>query len=132
LTCKVRKLCIPKDTTGAFLARVAGWNGQPIVQADIASITYTAYLIDEASGAQSVVANQQAIPAVVGSVIYDTLQVNNRWTADAIGYNFEHMPSIKVNPLFSIRGRRYLLVYTLVPTNSSLENIVVEFSIEVE
>lgn len=65
----------------ALLARVLGNAGAPITQASLASIAWT--LTDLTAGA--------AVAAgtfVVATSVFDSLQIDPRWTVDALGYNF--------------------------------------------
>ena len=64
-----------KDGTGTPLARVVGGDGEPIVQADIASATYTAYLLDADDQTQrTAIAEHIAVSLVVADLVYNTLQ----------------------------------------------------------
>lgn len=92
-----------------FLRQVTGEDGTLITQADIATITYDVYIVPmtraryiELYGKLNIkdsallpldttdvpvpVAIQQAL--TVSNVVFDTAQLDNRWTQDAVGYNF--------------------------------------------
>lgn len=64
-----------------MMARIRGQGGSYITQASLSSITYSIRDLSTATttGTGSL---------TVSSVVFDNLQLDNRWTKDAIGYNF--------------------------------------------
>ena len=74
---------VPEDSAFAVLARVHA-NGANITQADVTSMTYSIYPI------QNDTAHTDAAALTVSDLIYDTLQKDGRWTKDSTGYNLRH------------------------------------------
>ncbi len=106
-----------KNGSATLLARVVGNDGLPIVRADLASIKYSVYLLDDQdANARTVVTGHDDVSLTVADVIFDTLQTDALWTVDATGYNFRHVLDVSANPAFAMAGRRYLVEFELTPT----------------
>ena len=75
--------CVAEDSTFAVMARLHV-NGANAVQSDFSSITYKAWNTNDR---ETVVASGSLS---VGTVVFNTLQTDGRWTEDATGYNFRH------------------------------------------
>lgn len=107
--------------TAELLGRIVGIDGAPIVQADIASISYSAYILQIATGEEEelILFSDVAIP-VIGH-LEDTLQLNSKWDTDSQGYNFHFVPSPLI---FEERGERYLIRVTFVPADVDLPTLV--------
>ncbi len=117
-----------KGGTAALRARVVGNAGAPIVQADIAQITYSIYLLDDDDAdRRDAVAGHDAVSLEVAATVSNQLQVNAVWTIDAIGYNFRHTPDVSAAAAFPTAGRRYLIEYRLVPAAGQV--ILVRFRV---
>jgi len=70
------------EDSGAYLmSRVLAGDGAAAVQADISSIAYSVYDLDDTS-------SPSTGTLTVSNVVYDTLQTDVRWTKDSTGYNF--------------------------------------------
>jgi hypothetical protein len=100
--------------------RIVGSNSVAVVQADIASISYTIELLDGQDDAErTVVEGHEDVALVVSDVIFDTLQTPDDWTEnrqlDAIGYNFAYEIDISDHAAFTLVGRLYLVTVTFVP-----------------
>lgn len=68
----------------AFLARLVGWNGTALVQADVSGLAYKVFDLD-AEGQQTGTGT-----LVVANTVFDALQLDAAWTAaggDGTGYN---------------------------------------------
>jgi hypothetical protein len=122
------------DTTGtvfvkgtcALLARVVGFDGEPLKQADVSTITYTIYELDDADPtARTAVDGHTAVPLTIAEVIFDSLQTDAAWTVDATGYNFRHLIDIGVKAAFTVAQQRYLVEYTIEPASG--QPILVRF-----
>jgi hypothetical protein len=119
-----------KNGSATLLARVVGGNGQPVVQADIASASYTAYLLDDRDAdSRTAVTGHTAVSLVVADVIFDTLQTDALWTVDDVGYNFRHVLDVSANPAFATAGRRFLVEFKLIPNTGQV--ILVRFRVNV-
>jgi len=81
---------------GAYLmARIVGMDLDPIVKADITSISFDTWKIDPPLGKVFPVPDRTEPEAITEAatldkavVIFDELQTDDRWTKDDIGYNF--------------------------------------------
>ena len=69
-----------EDTGHTVMNRVTGNAATNIVAADINAITYTSH--DLKTGEQT------SGTLTIGTVVFDTLQKDVRWTKDTSGYNF--------------------------------------------
>ena len=117
-----------KNGTVTNLARVTGADAANIVQADISSAVYSVYLLDDqAPDTRGAVANHAAAALAVASIIFDTLQTDDRWTKDSTGYNFRHVIDVSSNQAFTVAGRRYLVEYTLTPASG--QKILLRFRV---
>lgn len=113
-----------KNGTRRLDARVRNWDGDDILQADISSIAYTAYLLDASNpDARTAITGHSAVSLTVADVIFDTLQTDEY----SSNFNFSHTPPIGTTNLFTIAGRDYLIEYTITPTSG--EKIIVRFRV---
>jgi hypothetical protein len=121
---------VHKQGTATFLARVLGPAGTPITRAEIATLRYSLYLLDDRQpDLRTPVAGHEAIALSVDQVLQTTLETGAIWSRDAAGYNFRHTLGVTDSPAFTIAGRRYLLEYRLAPHNG--QPILVRFRIHV-
>jgi hypothetical protein len=115
------------------MARVTGADAANIQQADISSGVYSIYLLDNQDpDSRTAVTGHAAVALDVadpGSVIFDTLQTDARWTVDSTGFNFAHTIDISENAAFALAGREYLVEYTLTPVSGQV--IIIRFHINV-
>lgn len=119
-----------KNGSVTLLARVVGPAGVNILQADINTIKYTVYLLDDQNpDSRTAVAEHANVTLVVADVIFNTLQTDAIWTVDATGYNFRHILDVSDHQAFTVAGRRYLVEYQLTPAVG--QTIVVRFRINV-
>jgi len=117
--------------TATLMARLVGADAAAIVQADIASIEYSVFLLDDSvPSSRTVVTGHDGESLAVADVIYDALQTDARWTVDSTGYNFRHTIDVSSNEAFETAGRRCLVEYRLTPTSGQV--IVVRFKLQVE
>lgn len=114
-----------EDFPATFLARVEDLaSGALITQASLATITYKIF---DASGIQP--GNHLFSGSVViGSSVYDTLKIDNRWRKDAIGFNFEHTLA---GTNFPTGNSILFLEYTFTPTGGSSLSYGLFFKIKV-
>lgn len=113
--------------TATCMARVVGWENAAITQSDIASASYTVYLVSATDpNVWPPVDDHDAVALTVASIIYDTMQTAAPWTVDATGYNFRHTVPI-ANAAFATPARSYVVQYTLTPASG--EPIVVSFAL---
>lgn len=114
--------------TAELLGRIVGSNGNPLVQADITSIAYSAYILEIATGEENEVEDFQAIDLPVVDHLEDSLQLNVKWDTDAEGYNFHFIPSPEI---FAERGETYLIRATFEPVDTDLPSLVGVWLIDV-
>ncbi len=107
-----------KNGSAPLLARVVGADGLAITQADVASATYSIYLLDDDDAdSRTVVAEHSDVSLSVGTTIFNSLQTDDLWTVDDVGYNFRHVLDVSTNQAFTVAGRRYLVEFQLVPSS---------------
>jgi hypothetical protein len=110
-----------KNGSATLLARVVGAQGTPLTQSDVASAKYTAYLLEEGDPDEAAPVTGHAGVAVdVGTLIYDSLQNDELWDVDEIGYNFRHTLDVSANQVFTMAGRIYRIVFELIPTSGQI------------
>jgi hypothetical protein len=118
-----------KTSSGLLLARIDNWSAGYITQAIFGTAKYTIYLLDadypNDPNTRTVVDNHEDVALTISAVVFDTLQTDAVWTRDVTGYNFKHQIDVKTNQAFTIAGRQYLVVVTLVPLVG--QEIVVNF-----
>jgi hypothetical protein len=119
-----------KNGSLTLLARIIGQGGVSILSGDIRAIHYTAYLLDDQNAdGRTAVTGHANVSLTVADAIFDAIQTDPRWTADAIGYNFRHVLDVSAHEVFAIAGRRYLIEYQLNPAVGQV--ILVRFRINV-
>lgn len=119
-----------KNGSATLLARIVGADAADITRADIDSIRYSVYLLDDGDAdARTVVAGHDDVELAVADVVFDTLRIDAIWTVDASGYNFRHELDVSTDPAFAIAGRRYLVEHRLTPAAGQV--ILARFRIHV-
>ncbi len=119
-----------KNGTVTLMARIVGSNGQNITPDDIDSLAYSVYLLDDQEAdARSPVEHHNEVALSVEEVLFSSLQLDDLWTADEIGYNFRHELDVSQHQAFTIAGRRYLVEYRLLPLEGQI--ILVRFRLNV-
>ena len=119
-----------KHGSATLLARVVGADGVNLVQADVAAIEYSIYLLDDGDpDARTAVSGHSEVALEVAGVVFDELQNDALWTVDAVGYNFRHVLDVATDPAFAVAGRRYLVEFQLTPAAEQV--ILVRFRINV-
>lgn len=112
------KAIIPQRNTFALLCRLRRLNGDLVRRDQVESLTYTVTTIREATA----VPGHTGVSIDIDAVVYNQLQgvggSDTRWTIDATGWNFLHIPQkIDDYPPFPLPGR-YMLEYEFVWKNS--------------
>jgi hypothetical protein len=119
-----------KNATITLLARIVGQSGANVRRADIASLTYSVYLLDDDNAdARTAVVGHDAAALAPADVLFDVLQTDALWTADDAGYNFRHVLDVSAHAAFPTAGRRYLVEYRLTPAAGQV--IVARFRVNV-
>lgn len=119
-----------KNGTITCMARVVGAAGAAIAPADIASGTYSVYLLDDQDpDSRTAVDGHAAVALTILDCVFAALQTDARWTKDATGYNFRHTIPISSKHAFATAGRNYLVEYRLVPVLGQV--IVLRFRVAV-
>ncbi len=108
MSCETVTGCVAEDSTFAVMLRLQV-DGNNATQAVLSSITWKAW--DEKDTATAYASGT----LTVSSVVYDTLQTDGRWSADATGYNFRHDIT---QATFTDPGR-YLIEYTVTMTGGN-------------
>lgn len=117
-----------KIGTGTFLARILGWDGSAITQADISAAEYSIYELDpDDPDLRTAVDGHEGVSLEVASVIFNDLQTDLVWTVDETGYNFRHTIDISTDAAFPKAETPYLVEYKLTPTSGQV--ILVRFKL---
>lgn len=118
-----------KNGSGLALARILGWAGTAIVQADVTAAEYTIYELDDDDvDSRDAVTGHEAVSLTVATVIYNALQTAVVWDVDATGYNFRHQIDVSLGSPFPTAGKTYLIEYTLT---TSTQPILLRFKVDV-
>jgi hypothetical protein len=119
-----------KNGWATLMARIVGPTSANLTQADIATIQYSVYLLDDQDADQRTpVTGHSQITLPVYQVVFNSLQNDATWTVDSIGYNFRHILDISAHAAFAAAGRRYLIEYALTPLAGQI--ILVRYRINV-
>ena len=114
-----------KNGAARLCARVYK-DGADIHQADVSTIVYSVFLLDDQDpDARTAIDGHSAVSLAAADVIFDTLQSDSQ----ASDYNFRHVIPIAVHPAFTIAGRNYLVEYTIAPVAG--EKIILRFRVHV-
>lgn len=117
---------VQKNGTRTCLARVVDDAAADIDQTTIAAATYSVFLLDDNDPDERIaVAGHEDVPLNVADVVFNSMQTDDRWTADATGYNFRHTIDVSANAAFTIAKRNYLVEYLLTPVSGQV--IVLQF-----
>lgn len=112
----VNQIVVYEDAGATCMARVYGNAATAITQATISSITCAVY--DLTTGSSVVTPS-----VVVATSVFDTLQTDARWTADATGYNFRYdLPATA----FPTGDRRYRIEFVFTPTSGAVFVVLFE------
>jgi hypothetical protein len=110
-----------KNGSTVILARIVDAEGTPIQQADLSSISYSVYLLDEVDpDTMTVATGHDGETLTIADVVYDTLQTDAIWDVDSTGYNFKHTLDVSTNQAFTVAGRDYQIRYELTPTTGQV------------
>ncbi|MEN1679479.1 MAG: hypothetical protein AAGJ46_07780 [Planctomycetota bacterium] len=105
-----------KQGPAILLARVVGADGAAITQSDISSVTYSILEVDERlPDTHTPVSGHDGVTVPVASCVFDSLQTDNTWSADAEGYNFRHVVNVAVADAFPRAGACYQVRYEITP-----------------
>ena len=119
-----------KNGSAVLLARIVGVDGENITQADIATIRYSVYLLDDQDAdSRTAVTGHSQVTLPVYQVVYNSLQQDATWTVDSIGYNFRHVLDVTAQPAFAAAGRRYLIEYALTPLSGQVILVRYRFNV---
>ena len=118
-----------KNGAAIFLARVVGADGLPLTPAAIASAKYSVLQLDEADpNVETPVAGHSAVTLAPGAVLLASLQIDNLWSLDAVGYNFKHVLDVSAQQAFAAAGLYYRVRYELTPAVGQV--ILVRFKLK--
>lgn len=120
-----------KNGSATLLARVVGEGGKLVTQASLIAAAYTVYMLDDDAPVASIrlVAGHENVSVAVPGLIHDTLQTDDLWDVDTIGYNFRHTLDVSANQAFAKAGRTHRIVFSLTPTSGQV--ILVRFRLDV-
>jgi len=117
-----------RNATATFMARVENATGQEINQASVSSLKYSVYELDINDPAVlTVVTGHDQVSLTIADVVFDTLQSDDSWTVDTVGYNFRHELDVSLNEAFANAGGVYQVRYELTPVTG--QKIVFRFQL---
>ena len=106
-----------RNATATFMARVENSAGETIDQMSVASIRYTIYELGTTDPQTlTPISGHNNVSLVVADAIYNTLQVDEAWSIDAVGYNFRHELNVATNEAFATAGAVYQVRFEITPT----------------
>lgn len=108
--------------TRPLYARVLGWDGADLQLADVSSITYSVFALDD-QGERTEVEGHVDVPPTVADVLFDSVQSD----ANASDWNFRLIPSIVEHDAFPTARTTYQVQVEIEPTEG--EKIVVRFRV---
>ncbi|MGA2063805.1 MAG: hypothetical protein ABSG86_02500 [Thermoguttaceae bacterium] len=125
-----------KNGSVTLMARVLGYGGAAIHQADIAAAVYSIYFLEEDdANARLPVSGHQDVSLSPAGVVLEELASGPPWDAasDPAGYNFCHTPDVSQYPAFPVAGVSCLVEYRLTTANpaGAGQPILVRFRINV-
>ncbi len=114
--------------SAVFFARVVNNEAQAINQTSIQSASYTIFaLAPHEPNSLSAVAGHEDVALTIADVVFDTLQDDDAWTVDSVGYNFRHELDVSSDEAFSEAGRMYQVRYELLPVTG--QKIIFRFQV---
>ena len=117
---------VHKGGTTTCMARVVGEDATAIDQATVDTAAYSVFLLDEHDpDSRTVIDGHDNESLTVSQIIFNSLQTDDRWTIDDVGYNFRHTIDISAADAFTTAGRNYLVEYRLMPSSGQV--IIVRF-----
>lgn len=102
--------------TATLLARILFWDGRLVTADQVQAIEYTAYIQTDV---RTIIPGYENVP--IENAIFDSLQRDDRWTRDEIGYNFRHTITASAtidgaeHPLASRAGDQIVVAVKLTP-----------------
>lgn len=118
---------IKRLQTVELLARIVGWANTPIVPGDVTDISWSAFILEEATGDENATASVDEPLSPVSDYIFSSLQLDTKWEEDTLGYNFAF---VVPGDVFEERGETYLIRATFNLTSG--EPLTAVFLLEVE
>ena len=107
---------VPERSGCTIMGYIQGHDGAAITKSDVSSIAYT--VIDVRR--PSVTVESGAL--TVGTVVYDTLQTDARWTKDSTGYNFAWAAPVTIVPE---GGKTYQVEIEFTPASGAVYRYMV-------
>ena len=105
-----------RNAAATLMARIENSLGQAIDQASVASIHYSVYELDVGDPSVHVaVEGHDQITLDKSNVVFDTLQNDDAWSVDEVGYNFRHEIDVTQNEAFPNAGSVYQVRFEIVP-----------------
>lgn len=117
-----------QNATATFLARILGYDGQPVTPSQIASVCYTVAECGDDPAEATPVQGHDNVALTPANVLFATLQKDVLWDRDEVGYNFRHVIDVSQASAFPTAGQHYRVEYRLVPQAGQV--IVVRFRVK--
>jgi hypothetical protein len=119
---KIIEASVIERSVSVFLARLIAPSGSNVVKSDLSSVVVDIY---DTTNLPSIKTYSSSLN--ISEIIYDTLQLDGRWTVDKKGYNFAHqMPS----SVFSSTSKKYQVQYRFTLVNGNLFTSLYRITVE--
>lgn len=112
---------INRHQSAEVLGRIVGYNGTPIVPTDISSVSWSAYILEPATGEETVVTEDVGLTPITDYLEATLLLNSEKWKEDNVGYNF-HLAI--PGSIFEERGRQHLIRVLFVPMDVDLPELI--------
>lgn len=103
-----------EDGACTCMARIVDNDGSAALKADLSTISRSVFDLD---GDTPTVVYSGPTAVVVASSIFNTLQTDDRWDVDEVGYNFLNVVPASV---LSSGGHRYRIEYLFTPVDGEV------------
>ena len=112
-----------------LMARMVDRDGASVQRSHIGSIEYSVYELDFRRPENlTAVRGQEAVALEVAEVVFDSPQIGDWWTVDAMGYNFRHQIYFDRSQKISRAGLRYEVRYEVTLTGG--QQAVIRFRLK--
>ena len=112
----ITKVAVLVGTGVQLMDRIEGVDGSNITQSDVSTVARQVFDLESADPTAETAASIAADDRVVATVIFDTLQTDDRWDEDTTGYNFRD----QIEAAIVTDAHMFLVVYTFTPVSGEV------------
>jgi hypothetical protein len=115
---KEKSRTVLENGAAILMARLVDASGTPIQPATVRAIDCTIYEIDPCwPHGLTLVTGYDAVHVAVANVVFASLQIDELWTVDDLGYNFRHEINVDGPQRFPKTGFQYQVRYRVTDIN---------------